>query len=174
MYLGNIRDVPRLSGPSVDCFVYKVQFKRDQRYFVISKSAPKDIEVGDFVKVEADRGEDLGVVCSKIWDDEFRKSKSIAGFRSRGSSSMREKNKLILGRATKEEKAMLITKLSEEKSAVKVCHDKVKRRQYPMVIRDAEYQFDRHKLTFFYEADHRIDFRELVSDLFTLYKTRIW
>ena len=43
-----------------------------------------------------------------------------------------------------------------------------------MIILDAEYQFDRHKLTFYFEADRRIDFRELVSDLFSLYKTRIW
>ncbi len=44
----------------------------------------------------------------------------------------------------------------------------------PMVVLDAEYQFDRHKLTFFFEADRRIDFRELVSELFSQYKTRIW
>ena len=43
-----------------------------------------------------------------------------------------------------------------------------------MNILDSEYQFDRHKLTFFFEADGRIDFRELVRDLFSIYKTRIW
>ena len=43
-----------------------------------------------------------------------------------------------------------------------------------MSILDAEYQFDRHKLTFFFEAERRIDFRELVSELFSQYKTRIW
>lgn len=43
-----------------------------------------------------------------------------------------------------------------------------------MTILDAEYQFDRHKLTYYFEADRRIDFRELVSELFSLYKTRIW
>jgi len=43
-----------------------------------------------------------------------------------------------------------------------------------MHVIDAEYQFDRHKLTFFFEADRRIDFRELVRDLFAVYKTRIW
>jgi hypothetical protein len=43
-----------------------------------------------------------------------------------------------------------------------------------MHVVDAEYQFDRHKLTFFFEADTRIDFRELVRDLFSIYKTRIW
>jgi hypothetical protein len=43
-----------------------------------------------------------------------------------------------------------------------------------MVILDAEYQYDRHKLTFFFEADRRIDFRDLVSELFSQFKTRIW
>ena len=43
-----------------------------------------------------------------------------------------------------------------------------------MNVVDAEYQFDRHKLTFFFEAEGRIDFRELVRDLFSMYKTRIW
>jgi cell fate regulator YaaT (PSP1 superfamily) len=43
-----------------------------------------------------------------------------------------------------------------------------------MAILDAEYQYDRHKLTFFFEADKRIDFRDLVSELFSQYKTRIW
>ncbi len=43
-----------------------------------------------------------------------------------------------------------------------------------MQVLDAEYQFDRHKLTFYFEAERRIDFRELVSELFSQYKTRIW
>jgi hypothetical protein len=43
-----------------------------------------------------------------------------------------------------------------------------------MNVVDAEYQFDRHKLTFFFEAEGRVDFRELVRDLFSIYKTRIW
>lgn len=50
----------------------------------------------------------------------------------------------------------------------------VAERSLPMQILDAEYQFDRHELTFFFEADRRIDFRDLVSELFSLYKTRIW
>jgi len=55
-----------------------------------------------------------------------------------------------------------------------VIRSKVLEQMLPMSILDAEYQFDRHKLTFFFEADRRIDFRELVSELFSLYKTRIW
>lgn len=44
----------------------------------------------------------------------------------------------------------------------------------PMAVVDAEYQFDRHKLTVYYNSSSRIDFRELVRDLFSAYKARIW
>lgn len=44
----------------------------------------------------------------------------------------------------------------------------------PMAIFDAEYQFDRHKLTIYYNSSSRIDFRELVRDLYSAYKARIW
>ncbi|KAI9312258.1 PSP1 C-terminal conserved region-domain-containing protein [Dichotomocladium elegans] len=43
-----------------------------------------------------------------------------------------------------------------------------------MDIVDAEYQWDRRKLTFYFVAERRVDFRELVRDLFRIYKTRIW
>jgi len=64
--------------------------------------------------------------------------------------------------------------LFRSERALRVIREKVLQRHLPMIILDAEYQFDRHKLVFFFEADRRIDFRELVSDLFSLYKTRIW
>jgi hypothetical protein len=76
--------------------------------------------------------------------------------------------------ATADERAQLPQKTIEESKTLQVCRDKILSRGLPMEIRDAEYQFDRHKLTFYFEADKRIDFRELVSDLFALYKTRIW
>jgi hypothetical protein len=44
----------------------------------------------------------------------------------------------------------------------------------PMKVVDAEYQFDRRKLTVYYSSDCRIDFRELVRDLFSAFRTRIW
>ena len=159
---------------SIDGYIYKIQFKRMHRYFDISDTAPRNIQVGDFVKVEADRGEDLGLVCAKIPCHEFKELKPTAGFRGRGAAAIQEEHKRIIGFATEEEKKKLPQKLAEEKSALGVCREKVLRRDYPMDIRDAEYQFDHHKLTFYYEADRRIDFRDLISDLFALYKTRIW
>ena len=44
----------------------------------------------------------------------------------------------------------------------------------PIEVVNAEYQFDKHKLTIFYVSDYRIDFIELVRDLFSAYKARIW
>lgn len=46
--------------------------------------------------------------------------------------------------------------------------------QFPLTFHDAVYQFDRHKLTFFYSSEVRIDFRDFVRELFTKYHTRIW
>ena len=71
------------------------------------------------------------------------------------------------------ERLQIADKLHDEQQAMAVVREKILERDLPMTILDAEYQFDRHKLVFT-EATHRIDFRELVSDLFSLYKTRIW
>jgi cell fate regulator YaaT (PSP1 superfamily) len=76
--------------------------------------------------------------------------------------------------ATDEEISLLEDKRLEEDALLKICRLKVKQRGLNMNVVDAEYQFDRHKLIFFFEAEGRVDFRELVRDLFSIYKTRIW
>ncbi|CAO3637964.1 unnamed protein product [Cunninghamella echinulata] len=68
----------------------------------------------------------------------------------------------------------LYTKKSDEEKALLVCQTKVQQRELPMQVVNAEYQWDRRKLTFYFLADQRIDFRELVRELFKIYKTRIW
>ena len=76
--------------------------------------------------------------------------------------------------ATHDEISLLEVKRDEEEELLKICSTKVRQRGLPMSVVDAEYQFDRNKLTFFFQAEGRIDFRELVRDLFSMYKTRIW
>ena len=105
---------------------------------------------------------------------DFKEEKPTAGFRGRGAATGLAENKRIVRLATGEERMRLPIKQLEEERAMMVCREKVQQRRLPMVIVDAEYQYDRHKLTFYFEADRRIDFRELVADLFALYKTRIW
>lgn len=177
-----------------------MQFKRAHKNFVLSPSAPTTIIPGDFVKVEADRGEDMGIVLSKTLARDFEEVMPTAGYRGRGFSSGQGERKFLYRLATVEERAALVKKVEDEEQALQVCQldvpinchhylfhlniliafssqvirEKVVEQQLPMNILDAEYQFDRHKLTFFFEANRRIDFRELVSELFSLYKTRIW
>jgi cell fate regulator YaaT (PSP1 superfamily) len=82
--------------------------------------------------------------------------------------------KKIYRLAAANEIATLMSKAEDESNAMLLCQSKVKQRKLPMEIVDAEYQWDRRKLTFYFVADRRIDFRELVRELFKLYKTRIW
>ena len=81
---------------------------------------------------------------------------------------------MIIRLATNDEVSLLTVTREEEAELLKICRSKVCQRGLAMHVVDAEYQFDRHKLTFFFEAEGQIDFRELVRDLFSMYKTRIW
>ncbi|KAF9452945.1 kinase-like protein [Macrolepiota fuliginosa MF-IS2] len=69
---------------------------------------------------------------------------------------------------------MLAAKAHDETMALALCRSKVKAKKLPMEVIDAEYRWDRRKLTFYYVAGQKLDFRELVRELFRLYKTRIW
>eukprot|EP00542_Grammatophora_oceanica_P000111 CAMPEP_0194069668 /NCGR_PEP_ID=MMETSP0009_2-20130614/87765_1 /TAXON_ID=210454 /ORGANISM="Grammatophora oceanica, Strain CCMP 410" /LENGTH=968 /DNA_ID=CAMNT_0038722879 /DNA_START=683 /DNA_END=3589 /DNA_ORIENTATION=- len=165
---------------SVPRQVYTVKFKRTQRNFILGPRFRGDLKIACYVKVEADRGEDLGIVVAKISGDKFSGS-GRSSFR--GGSSLGDMMgppggiadlKRITRLATHDEVSLLTIKREEEEELLKICRAKVRQRALPMTVVDAEYQFDRHKLTFFFEAEGRIDFRELVRDLFSMYKTRIW
>ena len=79
--------------------------------------------------------------------------KPTAGFRGRGAATGLAENKRIVRLATGEERMRLPIKQLEEERAMMVCREKVQQRRLPMVIVDAEYQYDRHKLTFYFEAN---------------------
>lgn len=138
--------------------VYCVKFKRTQRNFSLGpRLGQRDLKIGTYVKVEADRGEDLGIVYGKVT-----------------SGTHATDLKRIIRLATHDEVSLLAMKRDEEDELLQICRTKVIQRGLPMNVVDAEYQFDRHKLTFFFEAEGRVDFRDLVRDLFSMYKTRIW
>ena len=173
-----------LPAPKV---VFNVKFKRTQRSFVLGPRIQRDLKVGTYVKVEADRGEDLGIVIGKVPAENYNFS-GRSTFRSQSMGGVSDVMqtptglsppgatdlKCIIRLATHDEVSLLAMKRDEEEELLTICRTKVRQRALPMNVVDAEYQFDRHKLTFFFEAEGRIDFRELVRDLFSMYKTRIW
>lgn len=156
--------------------IYTVKFKRSQRAFKLGERVTREVKVGCYVKVEADRGEDLGIVISIVPVEKYL-AKSASDDEEQPVSSQVVSigdMKRIMRAATNDEITLLEVKKEEEEELLKICTTKARQRGLPMTVVDAEYQFDRNKLTFFFEAEGRIDFRELVRDLFSIYKTRIW
>lgn len=156
---------------------YEVEFKRGRTEVFAGKAG---YNPGEYVKVEADRGEDIGRVGRRIMDiSKINGSSSPDPANQMEDSLGRPKrhelpSKKIISVANARELELLDEQRKEEHEVFEVCKSKVRQRLLPMNVIDAEYQYDRHKLTFFFEADRRIDFRELVRDLFAIYKTRIW
>ena len=98
----------------------QVHFKRAHRNFLLSPSAPRNILPGDFVKVEADRGEDLGVVVSKSLVADFVEFVPTAGYRGRGYSAGLGEKKYIIRFATAEERMLLRNKVEDEERTLQV------------------------------------------------------
>ncbi len=174
-----------LPSRSMPRTVYNIKFKRSQRNFVAGPRINRDLDIGCYVKVEADRGEDLGIVVGKMSAEKFNQSAGRASFRPPSSNptdlgaggttpTCAADLKRVIRLATHDEVNLLSVKREEEDELLRICRTKVRQRALQMNVVDAEYQFDRHKLTFFFEAEGRVDFRELVRDLFSIYKTRIW
>ena len=119
----------------------------------------EEISFGDIVIVEQDRGIDWGEVISE-------------GEELPEDVSSREMRKIIR-KATE----MDISQIAENKrsvtSAVKICSQKALEHNLEMKLIDAEYTFDRTKIIFYFTAEGRVDFRELVKDLAKIFKIRI-
>ena len=117
------------------------------------------LNLKDKVVVETTMGEDVGeVVINKrqIPDDKVSTElKRIVRLANNRDLKRVEDNKI------KEQKAM------------KVCKEKIKKHKLDMNLVDVEYKFDNSKIIFYFTADGRVDFRELVKDLAAIYKTRI-
>ncbi|KAH7923766.1 PSP1-domain-containing protein [Leucogyrophana mollusca] len=170
--------------------LYIVEFKAGRTDLFYLTDLSLDVRVGDLVIVEADRGKDLGKVVNdsitlKEVEEFQREQKERVGFGDggpmspggpqSGASGKKEINpKMIYGKAQPQDTQHLVTKIQDEVKALQLCQSKVRQKKLPMEVIDAEYQWDRRKLTFYFIAEKRIDFRELVRELFRLYKTRIW
>ncbi|KAI0761669.1 PSP1-domain-containing protein [Trametes elegans] len=171
--------------------LYIVEFKAGRTDLFYCTDLTQDIRVGDLVIVEADRGKDLGKVINDTITlaevEAFQKQQKLMSMghadvhgvptspTSGSSGGVKDINpKMIYGKAQPRDTQGLNAKAQDEAKALELCRNKVRQRKLPMEVIDAEYQWDRRKLTFYFIAEKRIDFRELVRELFRLYKTRIW
>lgn len=117
------------------------------------------VKRGDGVIVETARGVEYGTVVSPI--TEVDDSKIIPPL------------KAVLRIASEEDKKTEVKNREKEKEAFRICFEKIRKHNLDMKLIDAEYTFDNNKVLFYFTADGRIDFRELVKDLASVFKTRI-
>lgn len=122
---------------------------------------PKDIEFkrGEHVIVETARGVEYGTVVLGNMDVEEEK--------------IIQPLKNVIRKATPEDDKREQKNREKEKDAYKICLEKINKHGLEMKLINAEYTFDNNKVLFYFTADGRVDFRELVKDLASVFRTRI-
>ena len=135
-----------------------VRFRKSGKVYYFDPTG-MEIKKGDHVIVETARGVEYGTVVlppKEIEDDKvIQPLKPVMRIASPQDDMINEENK------------------EREKEAFYICLNKIKKHQLGMKLIDSEYTFDRNKLLFYFTADGRIDFRELVKDLASVFRTRI-
>lgn len=114
---------------------------------------------GDGVIVETARGMEYGTV--------------VIAPRSVAASEVVQPLKPIIRKATAKDMRQVERNKEREKKAFTICLEKIAKHKLPMKLIDVDYTFDMGKIIFFFTADGRIDFRELVRDLASVFRTRI-
>lgn len=135
-----------------------VKFKSVGKIYYFSPNG-LDVALGDKVIVETARGIECGEVAmglKEISDEEI-------------SSPL----KSVIRKATAQDFETIEQNEKKEKEAFKICEEKIAKHGLKMNLIDVECTFDNNKLLFYFTADNRVDFRELVKDLAGVFRTRI-
>ncbi|MEG0894422.1 MAG: regulatory iron-sulfur-containing complex subunit RicT, partial [Oscillospiraceae bacterium] len=135
-----------------------VRFKKVGKTYYFD---PKDInfEINQNVIVETSRGVECGevVIANKHIDD----------------NDIVSPLKPVIRLATDEDMQTVALNKKKEEEAIEICNQKIQKHNLDMHLIDVEYTFDNNKILFYFIAEKRIDFRELVKDLASVFRTRI-
>ena len=142
----------------IEIKVVGIRFKEVGKIYYFD---PDDLEIkaGDQVIVETVRGKEYG--------------EAVVGPRWIGENEVNQPLRKIIRKATKEDRAQLARNRDDEREALAICANKVEEHRLPMKLVDVEYTFDRSKVIFYFTAEGRVDFRNLVKDLASVFRTRI-
>ena len=138
--------------------VVGVRFKSAGKIYYFNP-AGHEVTVNDHVIVETARGLEYGDV--------------VIGARDVPEESIVMPLKPVLRKATTQDEEKVTENRRKEKEAFTLCEQKIKAHGLPMNLIDVEYTFDVNKIIFYFTAEGRIDFRELVKDLAAVFRTRI-
>jgi len=138
--------------------VVGVRFKPAGKIYYFD-SEELELKAGDAVIVETIRGVEYGEVA--IGRREVAEDKLVLPL------------KKVIRRADEVDRATYKSNQQKEAEALEICKKKVREHKLPMRLIDVEYTFDMGKIIFYFTAENRVDFRELVKDLAAIFKTRI-
>ena len=138
--------------------VIGVRFRQAGKIYFFSPGK-LHIKQGDKVIVETARGIEFGSV--------------VSGPKEVPTENIMQPLKSVIRVATEEDKRNEERNREKEKEAFKVCLEKIREHELDMKLINAEYTFDNNKVLFYFTAEGRIDFRELVKDLAAVFRTRI-
>ncbi len=145
-------------GGSTLTEIIGVRFKRVGKTYYFS---PKNLKFlkGEFVIVETARGIEYGEVVMENREVEDEKIVSPL--------------KEVIRKATEEDQKKALENLNKEKEAFVTCEKMIQKHKLEMHLVDVEFTFDNNKVLFYFTAEGRVDFRELVKDLASVFRTRI-
>ena len=138
--------------------VIGVRFKKVGKIYYFDPNGEK-MFIGEHVIVETARGIECGeiAIANRMVDDD----------------DVVKPLKPVIRIATAEDKRRIAENAEKEKKAFKLCSEKIAKHKLDMKLVDVEYTFDNNKILFYFTAEGRVDFRELVKDLASVFKTRI-
>ncbi len=138
--------------------VIGVRFRTAGKIYFFSPGG-LELKAGDKVIVETARGVEFGSV--------------VTGIKEVPDDQVSQPLKPVIRIATQDDVRREAKNREKEKEAFKICQEKIRKHGLEMKLIDAEYTFDNNKVLFYFTADGRIDFRELVKDLASVFRTRI-
>lgn len=135
-----------------------VRFKRGGKIYYFQPD-DEELNVGEFVIVETIRGTECGEI--------------VIGRREISDDEINHELKTIIRKATKEDLERVEENKRKAKKAFDICNEKIKAHGLEMHLLEVEYTFDNSKILFSFSAEGRVDFRELVKDLASVFRARI-
>lgn len=144
--------------------IIEVRYKGARKEFVAVPDEDLSLRVNDLVLVESERGTDAGFISM---------TGSLVHAKRKAKRLANEPMSTLVRRATAADGERYERNRASELEAMRVCRSRVEAFGLPMKLVDAEWQFDHHRITFYFTADGRVDFRELVRDLAAIFRTRI-
>ena len=139
--------------------VVQVRLREAGRIHFYKIGEKLNLEVDDFCIVQSERGQEYGQV--------------ISGIENLPEENFEQPLRMVLRKITINDQYQINKNTRDAEEARETCQKNIEKRKLPMKLVDVEYAFDRTRIIFYFIADGRVDFRDLVKDLAGIFKTRI-